>query len=114
MSSRIDDDGSKSICYAEFKKGIHDTGLDMDEQGYKVASLWFENLTEIFSSGAVLTFWQGRQWNRFYWWVSLLNTGERRTQSTDSINEMARDFVFMFELICKAINLSALEFSGNA
>ena len=36
MSSRIDDDGSKSICYEEFRKGIHDTGLDMEEQGYKV------------------------------------------------------------------------------
>ena len=38
MSSRIDDDGSKSICYEEFKKGIHDTGLDLEEQGYQVDS----------------------------------------------------------------------------
>lgn len=35
MFRRIDDDGSKTICYPEFKKGIHDTGLELEEQGYK-------------------------------------------------------------------------------
>ena len=60
MSSRIDDDGSKSICYEEFRKGIHDTGLDMEEQGYKVlAALWNDTEYKTTSSllGAVLAFW---------------------------------------------------------
>ena len=36
MFRRIDDDGSKTICYPEFKKGIHDSGLVMEEEGYQV------------------------------------------------------------------------------
>merc|ERR1719483_192350 len=35
MFRRIDDDGSKSIQYSEFRKGIEDTGLDLTEEGYK-------------------------------------------------------------------------------
>lgn len=27
----MDDDGSKSLSYVEFKKGIHDYGVDLEE-----------------------------------------------------------------------------------
>jgi Ca2+-binding EF-hand superfamily protein len=35
MFRRIDDDGSKTICFPEFKKGIHDSGLIMEDEGYR-------------------------------------------------------------------------------
>ena len=35
MFRRIDDDRSKQLSYEEFRKGIHDTGLVMEEEGYR-------------------------------------------------------------------------------
>ena len=35
MFRRMDDDGSKALNYEEFKKGIDDTGLEMEEEGYR-------------------------------------------------------------------------------
>ena len=42
MFRRIDDDGSKQLSYEEFSKGIHDTGLDLDEEGYQTMFQLFD------------------------------------------------------------------------
>ena len=34
MFRRMDDDGSKALGYEEFKKGVRETGLEMEEEGY--------------------------------------------------------------------------------
>ena len=49
MFRRMDDDGSKALGYEEFSKGIRETGLELDEEGYRQM---FENFDKD-SSGQV-------------------------------------------------------------
>ena len=42
MFRRMDDDGSKQLGYEEFRKGIHDTGLVMEEEGYREMFAMFD------------------------------------------------------------------------
>ena len=42
MFRRIDDDRSKQLSYEEFRKGIHDTGLVMEEEGYREMFTMFD------------------------------------------------------------------------
>ena len=49
MFRRMDDDGSKSLGYEEFSKGIRETGLELEEEGYMQM---FENFDKD-SSGQV-------------------------------------------------------------
>ena len=35
MFRRMDDDGSKALAFAEFKKGLEDSGMDMSDEQYK-------------------------------------------------------------------------------
>ena len=49
MFRRMDDDGSKSLGFEEFSKGIRETGLELDEEGYREM---FENFDKD-SSGQV-------------------------------------------------------------
>ena len=42
MFRRIDDDRSKQLSYEEFRKGIHDTGLVMEEEGYRQMFAMFD------------------------------------------------------------------------
>ena len=38
----MDDDGSKNLCYDEFRKGIEETGLELTEEGYKEMFVLFD------------------------------------------------------------------------
>ena len=49
MFRRMDDDGSKCLNYEEFSKGIRETGLELDDEGYMQM---FENFDKD-SSGQV-------------------------------------------------------------
>ena len=42
MFRRMDDDGSKNLCYDEFRKGIEETGLELTEEGYKEMFVLFD------------------------------------------------------------------------
>ena len=35
MFRRMDDDGSKALGFEEFSKGLRDTGLELDDEGYR-------------------------------------------------------------------------------
>ena len=35
MFRRMDDDGSKALGYEEFSKGLRETGLVLEEEGYR-------------------------------------------------------------------------------